>query len=58
MSEARVINHSVTARREGHGTRIPFVQDKVPVRIIIEVTFPDGNKKFVVDLEPFCMGPY
>jgi hypothetical protein len=42
VSEARVINLSVTARREGHGTRIPFVQDKVPELFIIEVTFPGG----------------
>ena len=42
MSEARDVNHSVTALREGHGTRIPLVEDKVPVLIIIEVTFPGG----------------
>jgi hypothetical protein len=42
VSEARVLNHSVTARREGNGTRTPFMEDKVPVLIIIEVTFPDG----------------
>ena len=41
MSQARVINHSVTARREGHGTRIPYVEDKVPGLIMNEVTFPD-----------------